>query len=410
MNSKDNKSMLSTGIVANDYFRIDKNIAHNIDKIAAMIDPNDNALIKSLIYYFSYTYKSNFFHFGRLDPEKFAKDFGMTASYLRMPHKKPAQLADMSEDEKAIYYQEQAAHPDDPSYRIWDSVLENALYVLSTKPLTLTRGGWTYAEGKRKSIQSIQIIKEVSAVYIPRKDRRLKKVIYEFVLNEEFITNLTSYFLPSYKQALIDLRKSGLDNLYLYLSNLRDTLYAQGKHKTTIEATPNFSLLCDLAGIRQIKKDGNPYEPKYRKRDLIKALEKIKERSQLQFQFTPVKGVNEKFPFTFIFEFEKVKAESLKKEFEQEKISILHENILRELVAIFRAININTSHLYSEEEFYKWLTSDINKEEKITAYRNAQIKTFRVLPQFINQIQEGFYKKLIQSECKNKEDFFKLCE
>jgi hypothetical protein len=371
-----------------DIFRLDKTIVSNINKIHELGDSGDDNLINSLIQYFSYSYKHNIFGYGMLDPAIFAKKFHYPLSYLRSVHRNPYQLENMTKDEIAEYREKQKT---DPDFRIWDSLLENALYILANKPISLTKGVYKYKDKKgEKLLVAIQIIKSVRAQYLKNN-----KVIYQIVLNEDFLTNLTSYFVKGDRYSLISLRKPALDTLYLYLLNLKNDLKVKGQSKTIPEETPHFDLLCKFAGISKTKKDGTDIEAKYLKRDLIKALKEIQNKTNLNFDFTATKKT--KYPYVFIFDFKTPIGEYVQRiELKDEMAAIFKENLGRQLFAMFRTVyNKAATYDNSTDGFQEWLfNATTHNEEKKLAYRQAQLHTYKKLHPDIRQMEEQFLKKI----------------
>lgn len=308
-----------------DFFRIDKNIAHNIDYISKYHNDDhtinsDGNLIKNLIYYFCYSYqdKSNLFNFGSFDVYDFAKKFGYAVEYLKRRHPLPEQLKGMSSAEIKEYYDRQDR---DINFIIYDSIIENALYILHTKPIVFLRGAKT-VDFKNNEVtysndsNSYLVIKQLNIKTINKilrennsENRKLlgnegSKKIYTYTLDQLFIENLSHYYLKGNKESLLQLRKTSLDDLYLYLLNLRSNLAVKGEFQTTIEQTPGFELLCTIAHVKFHKEDGEPYDNKYRKRNLVKSLKEVSKRSELKFEFHWVKIKNQRFAYTPIFIFE----------------------------------------------------------------------------------------------------------
>lgn len=383
-----------------DIFRMDKSIISNINKVCELGDNGDDNLIKNLIHYFSHAYQNNIFGYGILDPADFAEKFHFPLSYLRSVHKNPYQLSNMSDDEIAEYKEKQKTNPD---FRVWDNLLENALYVLANKPIALTKGIYKYKDKTgEKILVSIQIIKHIKAEYLKNN-----KIIYRIIFNEDFITNLTSYFLKGDRHSLISLRKSALDNLYLYLLNLKTNLKIKGQSKTTPEETPSFDLLCSLAEISKTKKDGTPNEPKRLKQRLIKALMQIKDETDLDFEFEAIKK-NKKYPYVFIFDFKTAISEHFNRiEVNDEMHTVFKEHLGRQLFAIFRTVH-NKAATYDNSivGFKEWLfNANINNEEKKFAYRQAQLYTYKKLHPQIAQMETQFLNKLYSDK---KTDLFNM--
>lgn len=393
-----------------DIFRIDKNIAHNIDYISKYHSDNnvvnsDGGLIKNLIYYFCHSYQNNLFNFGTFDVIDFASKFGYSPDYLKKRHPEPEQFKGKSTEEiERLYYQQE----EDISFKVYDSIVENALYILHTKPIIFARGARTvdYQNNEiiyNKQSNSYLIIQQLNTKTISkitkenRSSRKLQgnqgsKVVYQYTLNNLFIENLSHYYLKGAKESLIQLRKSSLDDLYLYLSNLKNTLALKGKSKTTREETPNFELLCKIANIKSIKENGEPYDNKYRKRDLVKCFTEINKRSELKFEVTWVKSDKQRWNYIPILEFEDLKAVDLA----DEKKSVFRNRLSHELLEAFRICKGGDYHSDNRDVlFMSWL-KDIsqNEKEKRLAYETAHFRTHGKISQFIDNMKDSFIKKL----------------
>jgi hypothetical protein len=236
--------------------RIDKNIAHNIDLFISIdtISNEDKALIKSLIYYFCFSRQTDLFGFGTLDPKQFAAALNYNEGYLRKRHPNPLQLQKLTAEEKKFLYEQEKRNP---AAKIFDSCLENALYILHTTALRFTRTAKEVVFENNTTRYT-----NISEAYIllPKlitttvKGKGSPKIFFTYDINKNFITNLSLYFLKFNKAALITLRRAGLDDLYLYLKNFKETLQEKSKTSTEIDRSLNFNHLCRIARIPLQKK------------------------------------------------------------------------------------------------------------------------------------------------------------
>jgi hypothetical protein len=221
--------------------RIDKNIAHNIDLFISIdsVSNEDKALIKSLIYYFCFSRQTDLFGFGTLDPKLFATALNYKEGYLRKRHPNPLQLQKLTLEEKNILYEQEKRNP---ALKVFDSYLENALYILHTTALRFSRTAKEviFENGKTKYTN-------ISEAYIllPKlitttvKGKGSPKISFAYDVNKNFITNLSLYFLKFNRESLITLRRAGLDDLYLYLKNFKETLQEKLKVSTEIDRSLN---------------------------------------------------------------------------------------------------------------------------------------------------------------------------
>lgn len=392
-----------------DLFRIDKNIAHNIDYISKYnndrnIVSSDGGLIKNLIYFFCYSYQNNLFNFGTFDVYEFASTFGYSVKYLSTRHPAPEQFKNKTAKDISALYERQDV---DVNCKIYDSVIENALYILHTRPIIFVRGAKTVDYNNSKITYSTDsnsylVINQLSTQKISKLtkekggQRKLRghagdKNLYSYTLDKLFIENLSHYYLKGARESLLQLRKSSLDDLYLYLLNLKSNLQVKGQYQTTLNETPNFELLCSIAHIKSIKENGDPYDNKYRKRDLVKCLREINDKSELKFEFHWTKNPKDRHFYVPIFIFEQQE----KKESDKEREGVFKIRLAHELLDAFRVIN--SAQYYSDnrnELFIAWLRDiNVNVKEKSLAYETAVFKTFGKLSQYIENMKDSFIKK-----------------
>jgi hypothetical protein len=392
-----------------DSFRIDKNIAHNIDYISKYSNDknlvnSDSGLVKNLIYYFCHSYQNNLFNYGTLDVVDFSNKFGYSEHYLKGRHPEPEQFKGKTEVEIEQLYKRQ---DEDLNFKIYDSIIENALFILHTKPIVFARGAKTvdyknneitytsdsnsYLIVQQLSIKTVSNILKENQANKKLRGNQGAKVVYQYALDRSFIENLSHYYLKGVRESLIQLRKSSLDDLYLYLSNLKNTLAIKSKNQTTREETPGFELLCRIANIKSVKENGEPYDNKYRKRDLIKCLKEINKKSELKFEFRWIKNPEDRWSYIPIFIFEAQKVDLI-----EEKKSVFRTRLSHELLEAFRICK--GAEYFSDNRdglFLKWLKdSTANEKEKKLAYETAHFKTQGKISQFIDSMKDSFFQKL----------------
>jgi hypothetical protein len=360
--------------------RIDKNIAHNIDLFISIdnISNEDKALIKSLIYYFCFSRQTDLFGFGTLDPKQFAAVLSYKEGYLRKKHLNPLQLQKLTTEEKKLLYEREKKNP---AAKIFDSYLENALYILHTTALRFSRtakevlfenGTTKYTNISEAYILLPQLI--TSTI----KGKGSPKVFFNYDINKNFITNLSLYFLKFSKEALITLRRAGLDDLYLYLKNFKETLQEKLKTSTEIDRSLNFNHLCKIARIPFQKKDGSELKNQRDiKQKLIDAFVKINEQTDLKFTVEWVKSTkNTRWKYLPLFFFEDETASGYGHNVirRQERMIIFEENLKHELLKCFKQHNNECE--WTEHAMLEWLKSNKDIAEKGLAFRTAQYKTF----------------------------------
>jgi hypothetical protein len=380
--------------------RIDKNIAHNIDLfIRADISNEDKALIKSLIYYFCFSRQTDLFGFGTLDPKQFAATLNYKEGYLRKKHPNPLQLQKLTAEEKEHLYEQERRNP---AAKVFDSYLENALYILHTTALRFSRVA-------KKVVFENNTTKytNISETYIllPQlitttvKGKGSPKVLFNYDINRNFITNLSLYFLKFSKEALITLRRAGLDDLYLYLKNFKETLQERLKTSMEINRSLNFNHLCRIARIPLQKKDNTEFKnPRDIKQKLISALKTINEQTDLKFRVEWVKSTpNTRWKYLPLFFFEDeinpaaagflLNNNRIR---QQERMSIFEENLKYELLNCFK----QHSDEWAEHSILEWLRSDRDIAEKELAFRTAQYQTFGKVHPAIEKITKAWRSTL----------------
>ncbi|MGB3849370.1 MAG: hypothetical protein WA958_05340 [Tunicatimonas sp.] len=351
----------------NDLIRIDKNVGKNVLDFSAL--GKDAPLIKSLIYFFCHSYQNNLFGHGTLDPAVLAKEFKFTTNYLRSRHDDPTQLKGYtSEEVKELY----ALQEEQPEMRVWDSILENALWILKTTKINYRYGGQVFdpqsdqKESKSKTyyseVKSIQFLTELSVTFRKNEHGGKEKVLYHYALDPSFVENLTNYYFKADHRSISLLRKPALDDLYVYLKNLRASLKGQ-------DATASFSLLCELAHI-------DIQDSKQRKKKLNKCLKRIAEDTDLKFIIRWEKDKPEvRYRYKPIIVWESEPAIDGK----AERNNIFYQKLVHELIQIYRKKRVrkvyNTS---SEQKFLDWCrNSTTDQDEKVLAFQNAYFDIWR---------------------------------
>ena len=357
----------------NELIRIDKNVAHNV--LDFTVFGKDKLLVKALIYYFCYAYQHDVFGYGTIDPYVFAKKFGFTPNYLRSRHPAPKQLEDKSEKQvKEMYDREKR----DPEHRVFDSILENAMYLLRTTTMYFTKGGKTIEQdGDRRylaTVGEVKFLKEFQVRFKGSSKSSNQKVSYTYELDSRFVENLTEYYLKGDRETITRLRKPGLDDLYIYLKNLRDNLAEAGK----FIGTPTFGLMCKLAHI-------NDKEPRFRKNKLKKAMKRLMADSDLEIEeFRWAKGENSRYYYDPVIEFKPRFAGLVQRDdyIKEEKVNIFRQTLVHELLEKFKKKYPRYYKFGETEEskgyFIKWLKKGEHKDkaEKALAFQNAYFKTW----------------------------------
>ncbi|MCS6796340.1 MAG: hypothetical protein NZ516_10310 [Raineya sp.] len=339
---------MSKAIQAIEPIRVDKNIAHN--SYDFKLYGEDETLIRNLVIYICYSYQMHIIEYGTLDPYDFCKVMNYKSrSYLFRKHPNPAQLKGLTQEEIQKLY--------GSGEYVWDSYFENALYRLSTEPMKLSYSGKTFDGKVIHEITSILILEQVQVII---DEKNGYKRYYKFRASDKFLNNLSRYFAKINLEAFNALRKSGLQNLYLFLTNLKENVL----FKKVEAARVNFDLLCNLAEI-------GASENKQRKKYLIQALQKINKVCKLNFELLWEK--NGKFAYQPVLKFDLSEVKS--KQDRVKEMAITFDNaLLHLLVKIYNQVCSNDLEL---ESFREWFNDkNKNRTEKAWAYVKVQYEVF----------------------------------
>jgi len=362
-------------------FRIDKNMAYNIE------DFSEN-VVRSLVIYFSHSYQSNFFGFGTFDPEHFAKTMGYSLSYLQREHSNPIQFKGLTSENIKELKEDERKHPEN---RLFDSILENALYFL-TEPIRFRRGGklsyWKDGGKYYSEIYSFQYLKSISCQFTRSKKGKGKdKVLYNYTVTPEFLNNINGFYLTGNIQSHIKLRKHGLDDLYFYLKNVQNSL--EGKLENSIHL--RFDDLATKAKLSE------KYSKPEKKRHLGLSLKKINDQSEVKFRFDFIKGGNSRWAYVphITFENKIITAAQKNKHIDVEKTIISDQILIHEFRGMFQMLAPNRFyHAKRVENFIQWLKSEIHVKEKLLAYDNAYLKTYGKLHHYHENSRHSFFKNI----------------
>jgi hypothetical protein len=339
-----------------------------------------------------------------LDPKRFAATLNYKEGYLRKKHPNPVQLQRLTPEEKIFLYEQEKRNP---AAKIFDSYLENALYILHTTALRFSRTAKevVFENGTTKYTnisESYILLPQLITATV--KGKGYPKVFFTYDINKNFIINLSLYFLKFSKEALITLRRAGLDDLYLYLKNFKETIQEKLKTSTEVNRSLNFNHLCQIARISLQKRDGSEFKnPRDRKQKLIDTFVKINEQTDLKFSVewgrsTP--NARWKYLPYFFFEDETVMSELHRHSIirRRERMIIFKENLNYELLNCFKQHNDE----WTAQSMLEWLRSDRNIAEKELAFRTAQYKTFGKIHRNIDKMTKEW--RISLSKINNLQD------
>lgn len=243
--------------------RFDRNLAENIFDFS--IYKEEERLAKNIVVYLAHDFQKGLSQetlFGKkiLDPVVFAKTMGyQNYRSLMKPHKKPYQFEGM--DQESITSLKADAKK--KKITLWDTEFCNALYKLFKEKMVLSKPGKTPAGVLTNTLTEMQFLKSLTKFYHPVSH----KIYYEYELQEAFINNLARYFLKISVEIFAGLRKSGLQDFYISLINIRDKSNRENKDSVTVDWL-TFDALCRYANT-------NCSRPSDNKLYINKAIKKI---------------------------------------------------------------------------------------------------------------------------------------
>lgn len=194
--------------------RIDKNFAFHISSFKDLFG-EDAKLLKAIIFYMAINFQEkDLFGFYKLDPKEFSEKLKFNKPHLFVIHKNPFFFTHDSNAEKAILLEQK--HGRNSIYRTWRTVLENALYILTNKSFI---DDYRFRENGKTIVETgrFNFIDKIRFEHI--KTGKTKKIVYYYKPNPLFEQNLKTYFIGSFTNHFVALRKSNLDESYLSLLN-----------------------------------------------------------------------------------------------------------------------------------------------------------------------------------------------
>ncbi|MDR1022902.1 MAG: hypothetical protein LBL94_06510 [Prevotellaceae bacterium] len=364
------------------HIRIDRNIVHNADSLFDLFgmegDNMDDNLLRSLLYYLCYSYQQNLFSYNVIEVCDFAEVMGYSPTFLRTRHPHP-----LFAEEMQRWPAEQRKSYLDSGYCTYATNFENALYALYKKEVYLIYGGKFYnktdKEQKFTANENVRmvVLRSLRQITVRSGRTHQEKKVYPVELDDRFIHSLTKYFIRGNRNMLVALRKSKLDIMYLKLLQQREhAMFAN----TPCVQLENFGTLCRWAGVPVLKKDGGAVPAKKRKQLLMAALERLRAETDLGFTYTVSASRGQRWPYTFTLQFEvgQKAQEKHKEAARQDMDHIFLECIQRELFSLWRELKCGGANplCVSMDEFYGWMATDCDKEEKKQAYMLTCTKVY----------------------------------
>ena len=402
---------------SNKLLRLDKNVANSIDQIIDLskalgaeddsyLTTEDKNMINNIIFFMCHTKQNDLYGFGSINTKEFADFVKVKEGYLRTRHPNPLQLRGKRKEEIKMLYERQKL---DPTCRIYDSILENALYTLNQIPLNFKASAKELVQDGHATkyillSKSYILLEELETIIIKGK-RGEPRVSYNYVLHEKFRKNLSLYFMRFDVKSVISLRRAGLDELYIYLKNLKDTFLEKKKAGESYDRRLNFNQMCSLAGIPRYTKEGNEYKnPRKIKYNLNAAFIRLINETDLKFKIEWSKysegSLGNYVPniyFEEVEQYEKSKGHEMymKGVIYQERLLIFKQNLILELIKTYK--NHNTERDNLEKRILEWVASEKDIESKTLAFRTAQYESYGIIHPNMDKIineWKGKIKKL----------------
>jgi len=385
-------------------FRMEKSVMTkgNFDCLSEVSGDN---IPEALLEYICYEHQYNIFGYGILDPVEFASKFHFSITKILSVHPEPYQMQLRKLHGKATrqnYRLRTSGDRIEQENIFCGTRLENALFILANYALDITATAVMEDHTLIRQYGFLRVLESFSLI----QDGKTGKITYAYKLDDKFRRNLSSMYLTTRLESLVALRKSGLGSLYVFLLKLRDALFAEGRTETMVGTTPTFDYLCQLAGISPDK------EPKYRKRDLNRSINKIRQETELYFCVEWIFGGG-KERYTPIFHFSPRDGQAIgpcnnhysRHLRDMERIDIAVHEFKHNLVDVcpFKGNRYSPD---AEEYFYKWVATDTPETDNLVRF--ALEKTFINLgcgiPFDINE-RVRLFRSYARS--RSKEDFSK---
>jgi len=217
----------------NPLVRMDKNLPYHYLTFKEQYSSDDTGLFVLLLSYFAKEKQNNLFGFGTLDPLKFCEEMELDPSnFAWRKHENPKHIRDLKSNTDLDISQFD-------STQLFDTVLENALYCLSTDVFTFSNNQ-NYKIKKEiyksvTSISSIQFLKKIEKVTVKGKTR--PKVVYNYELNSDYIDNLSFLFFHANIKTLSNSMGKSLQGMYLHLCDLKNQMFYQKLRSVELDFT-----------------------------------------------------------------------------------------------------------------------------------------------------------------------------
>lgn len=371
--------------------RIDKNLAYNIGELQKYEDKQTQIIIKSLLIYFSFSYQTDLFGYGTLDPKDFSKKMNIDYASLFRKHPSPKQISNSPYPARALYELEKVDGKFSSS-RLWDNYLENALYILSSSPLFENYKGST---GKREfvGIANYILIRDRRISFEPSNNGRNKKVLYHYKLDEMFENNLRRFFLQTKLENYLLSKSKGVEDFYLSLSNIYQSKKGQGITQWRWK-------LEDLTEIFHISSNLEIRHQKSKLKNKLKLVEKIMQNEIPGIEFFWDKGQGQRYAYVPSVKWSPLNDKVSKNTDYKTLDSVFFKHLKRNLYEIFLRQEIKAED--PVKAFYSWLWQPETLDVKIGCYVSTYALHNKVSYPKPNTLAKAFFLDI--KKCKTIED------
>lgn len=345
----------------NSNLRIDKNIAYNIIEISKIEDVQTQIIIKSLLIYFSFSYQCDLFGYGQLDPYDFANKMHIDKDLLFRKHPNSKFVRDSQRNGlslKELHKIEENNDKYNSDTRIWDSYLENALYILVSTPIFEQYKGSTDKRdfiGLRNHI----LMKEVQLFPVSVNKGRTQKLYYRYKLDDYFERNLRRFFLQIDFESYRAAKKKNIDNFFLTIMNIFNSY----KHKGINRYHWNFN---DMVSHFNVSPNLKIKNQKQKLNFHFRNLEKILSKDIPGIKFDWIAGEGQRWKYVPIVTWDKIDV-SLQK---NQDFKVVEDVFLKHLRKNLYEIYLNQTEENSDDvaHFYFWLRAKDMEQIKISCY------------------------------------------
>lgn len=354
---------------AKNNLRIDKNIAYNIIEVNKIEDVQTQIIIRGLLIYFSLSYQADLFGYGVLDPHDFAEKMNLNIKNLLRKHPNPKFIEDSNLSEKKLYEREKNNDKYNNETRVWDSYLENALYIMFSTPIFEKYKGST-EDQDFIGLKNHLLIKEIQL--FPKKNSvgRRTKLYYKYKLDDYFERNLRRFFLQINFATFQIAQSKGVDSLYLTVMNIYNSYKTKGLNIYHFKFN-------DLLSYFNINEDLEPRRKKEKLNVQLKKLDKIIKPNIPGFKFDWIAGDGQRFKYVPVIIWDKIDLKIEKENDYKVTQDVFYKHLRKNLYEIYQSqYKGNTGGVNG---FYRWLKSDEDKDLKISSYvsTNALYNKYR---------------------------------